>query len=113
MNPSNEGFIFSCIFIHMDYLVTVDQLVNVIDSYIGPLNKKRYLGSDTWYNTNGDVVFRKGSGKFDFGIDENIFYDIQGLLNITNGKDDSMLFDVLERYVSIKSGSQVTDLYMF
>lgn len=97
----------------MDYSVTVDQLVNVIDSYIGPLLKKRYLGSDTWYNADGEVIFVKGGGKFEYGIDTNVYYNIKSLLNISNGKEISLYFEVLERYVSKKTGSQVTDLYMF
>lgn len=97
----------------MDYLVTINQLVDIVDSYIGPLRKKRYLGSDTWYNLDGDVIFRKGSQKFEYGIMEDVYYNIQGLLNITKDKDESMLFDVLTRYVERNSGSEVTDLYMF
>lgn len=97
----------------MEYLVTVNQLANIIDSYIGPLLKKRYLGSDTWYNKDGDVIFVKGHKKHEYGIDENIYYDIQGLLNISHNKDESMLFSVLQRYISMKTEDEVTDLYMF
>lgn len=96
----------------MEYYVTVDQLVNVVLSYLGPLKKKIYLGQPTWFNTDGNAIFRISKQK-SFGIDQDIYYNIQGLLNITNDKDDSMLWDVIDKLGETLTGEPIEDAYMY
>jgi hypothetical protein len=96
----------------MEYLVTIEKLVKVVLSYIGDMEKRIHLGKHTWFNNQGKPLLVLNKKENSLGIDEDLYYDIQGLLNITDEKDDSMLWQVLDKLGEYLVGKPV-NMYMF
>jgi hypothetical protein len=96
----------------MEYLVTIDQLAKVVLSYIGDMEKRTHLGRPTWFNNEGKPLFVLNKNLNQLGIDEDLYYDIQGLLNLGEEKDDSMLWQVLDKLAEYLIGNSVS-MYIY